>query len=112
MRKLHAAFYALQLIAAGDNESPWLRRVPESIRRQIQTVCTDMWEAYVAAVREVLPHSTLVIDRFHVAKTFDYERRTGVSTSICDFCSEVVLGDLADRSFWEFHLARSKCGQK
>jgi transposase len=48
----------------------WLRHVPEPIRRQIRTVCTDMWEAYVAAVREVLPHATLVIDRFHVAKHY------------------------------------------
>jgi transposase len=48
--------------------STWLRQLPEPIRRQIRTVCTDMWEAYVAAVREVLPHATLVIDRFHVAK--------------------------------------------
>jgi len=55
---------------AQETLSSWLRRLPEPIRRQIRTVCTDMWEAYVAAVREVLPHATLVIDRFHVAKHY------------------------------------------
>jgi transposase len=29
-----------------------------------------MWDAYVTAVREVLPHATIVIDRFHVAKHY------------------------------------------
>ena len=50
--------------------STWLRLVPEPVRRQIRTVCTDIWEAYIAAVRQVLPHVALVIDRFHVAKHY------------------------------------------
>lgn len=45
----------------------WLARIPLAIRRQIRTVCTDMWSAYVTAVQEVLPHVAIVIDRFHVA---------------------------------------------
>jgi len=45
----------------------WLASIPAALRQQIQTVCTDMWEAYVSAVREVLPHALIVIDRFHVA---------------------------------------------
>jgi len=45
----------------------WLQSVPERRKQQIQTVCTDMWEAYVAAVEEVLPHAAIVIDRYHVA---------------------------------------------
>ena len=46
----------------------WLTTIPAPRRRQIRTVCTDMWDAYVTAVREVLRHATIVIDRFHVAK--------------------------------------------
>jgi transposase len=45
----------------------WLEALPPGIRHQIRTVCTDMWEAYVTAVREVLPHACIVIDRYHVA---------------------------------------------
>ncbi|NNJ11182.1 hypothetical protein EKD04_012635 [Chloroflexales bacterium ZM16-3] len=45
----------------------WLAGIPIAIRRQIRTVCTDIWIAYVSAVQEVLPHVAIVIDRFHVA---------------------------------------------
>ena len=45
----------------------WLNQIPAGLRRQIRSVCTDMWEAYVNAVAEVLPHAEVVIDRFHVA---------------------------------------------
>ena len=48
----------------------WLQAVPPEVRHQIRTVCTDMWEAYVTAVREVLPHACIVIDRFHVAQHY------------------------------------------
>ena len=29
-----------------------------------------MWEGYVSAVQEALPHATIVIDRFHVARHY------------------------------------------
>ena len=48
----------------------WLQAIPEEHRRRIQTVCTDMWEGYVAAVQETLPQVTIVIDRFHVARQY------------------------------------------
>jgi transposase len=48
----------------------WLARIPTPIRRGIRTVCTDMWEAYVSAAEEVLPHAAIVIDRFHVAQHY------------------------------------------
>lgn len=48
----------------------WMETIPAPIRHHIQTVCTDMWEAYVAAVREILPRAALVIDRFHVAQQY------------------------------------------
>lgn len=45
----------------------WLKAIPASHRSHIRTICTDMWEGYVNAAREVLPSATVVIDRFHVA---------------------------------------------
>ncbi|MGH8070998.1 MAG: ISL3 family transposase, partial [Candidatus Entotheonellia bacterium] len=47
---------------------PWLTTIPAPLRRQLRTVCPDLWDAYVTAVREVLRHAAIVIDRFHVAK--------------------------------------------
>jgi transposase len=48
----------------------WLHTLPQQVRHQIRTVCTDLWEAYVSAVREELPHACIVIDRFHVAQHY------------------------------------------
>jgi transposase len=45
----------------------WLQQVPATVRSQIRTVCTDMWEAFVGAVQEVVPKARIVIDRYHVA---------------------------------------------
>ena len=45
----------------------WLSAIPQPHRSRITSVCTDMWEGYVNAVREALPTATVVIDRFHVA---------------------------------------------
>ena len=48
----------------------WLHALPPQVRHQIRTVCTDLWEAYINAVREALPQACIVIDRFHVAKHY------------------------------------------
>jgi transposase len=48
----------------------FLSAIPSVQRAQITTVCTDMWEGYVSAAQEVLPHATVVIDRFHVARHY------------------------------------------
>lgn len=48
----------------------FLRSIPERLKRTIHTVCSDMYEGYTAAVQEVLPAARLVIDRFHVARTY------------------------------------------
>ena len=50
--------------------STWLQSIPTPLRHKLRTVCTDMWEGYVAAIREVLPRVALVIDRFHVARHY------------------------------------------
>ena len=54
----------------------WLKTIPQAIRAGITTVCTDIWEGYITAVEEVLPHARIVIDRFHVARHY----RDGVDT--------------------------------
>jgi transposase len=48
----------------------WMKAIPQERREHIQTVCTDMWEGYVSAVQEALPHATIVIDRFHIARHY------------------------------------------
>lgn len=54
----------------------WLLTMPDAIRAQITTVCTDIWEGYISAVAEVLPNATIVLDRFHVMR----HARDGVDT--------------------------------
>jgi transposase len=48
----------------------WLKTIPQAIRSRITTVCTDIWEGYITAVREVLVDAMVVIDRFHVARHY------------------------------------------
>ena len=48
----------------------FLRQIPARLRRQVREVCTDMYEGYTSAVREVLPQARIVVDRFHVAKAY------------------------------------------
>jgi transposase len=48
----------------------WLKSIPSAIQSRIMTVCTDLWEGYITAVQEVLPHATIVLDRFHVARHY------------------------------------------
>ena len=48
----------------------WLMSIPPSVRERITTVCTDMWDGYVAAATEALPAALVVIDRFHVARHY------------------------------------------
>jgi transposase len=50
--------------------SSWLQTIPALLRSQIGTVCTDMWQGYVAAVQAVLPGAALVVDRFHVGQQY------------------------------------------
>ncbi len=49
----------------------FLRGLPQRLRQTIHTVCCDMYEGFVNAVREVLGRRVkVVIDRFHVAKLY------------------------------------------
>jgi transposase len=48
----------------------FLAAIPETTKATIQRACVDMYEGYSNAVKEELPHVTVVVDRFHVAKNY------------------------------------------
>ena len=48
----------------------FLRGIPGRLQKTIQTVCTDLYDGFVNAVKEELPEATVVADRFHVAKKY------------------------------------------
>jgi transposase len=48
----------------------FLESIPAALRATIDSACSDLYEGYLQAVREVLPKTRLVIDRFHVAKLY------------------------------------------
>ncbi len=51
--------------------------IPKRLRKTIKVVCSDMYEGFVNAAKEVLGHKVkVVIDRFHVAKGY----REGLET--------------------------------
>ena len=48
----------------------FLEAMPKRVRRAIRTVCTDMYEGFINAVKEVLGQAQVVVDRYHVAKLY------------------------------------------
>lgn len=48
----------------------FLSKIPHRLKRTIKTVCTDMHDGYVNAVRSQLPNARIVVDRFHVSKGY------------------------------------------
>ena len=59
-----------------------LQRIMGQMQGEIQTVTTEMWKAYISCVTELLPHATLIHDRFHLVqylnKAIDRVRRREV----------------------------------
>jgi transposase len=53
-----------------DTVVAFLRSIPEQLRRTIHTVCTDMYEGYIEAVREEVKTARIVVDRFHVTEKY------------------------------------------
>jgi transposase len=53
-----------------DTVLEFLRSIPERLKETIETVCSDMYEGYIEAVREELKTSQIVIDRFHVTHSY------------------------------------------
>lgn len=65
----------LILAVLGDREKDtvknFLLSIPKRLRKQVRAVCTDMYEGFVNAAKEVFSKRTkLVVDRFHVAKLY------------------------------------------
>jgi len=50
----------------------FLARIPKRLRRTIKAVCSDMYEGFINAVKEVLG-VRVIVDRFHVAKLYRKE---------------------------------------
>jgi transposase len=50
----------------------FLESIPLALAQTIHTACSDMYEGYLQAIREVksLSHVRLVVDRFHVAEKY------------------------------------------
>jgi transposase len=48
----------------------FLRSIPDGLKATISTVCMDLYEGFVNAVKEELSDARPVIDRFHVAKLY------------------------------------------
>lgn len=48
----------------------FLKRIPRRLRQQVKAVCSDMYEGFVNAAKEVLGRCVIVIDRFHVTKLY------------------------------------------
>ena len=43
-----------------------LESIPETQRDKVRAVAMDMWDAYLKAVRRVLPQADIVHDKYHV----------------------------------------------
>jgi len=55
----------------------FLLSIPKRLRKQVQAVCSDMYDGFINAAKEVFGKKVaLVVDRFHVAKLY----RNGVET--------------------------------
>ncbi len=48
----------------------FLEAIPARLRRTISRVCTDMHEGFVRAIEEELPRAKVIVDRFHVARSY------------------------------------------
>jgi transposase len=72
----HVAILAVLADRKKETARKFLESIPDKLRPTIKTVCTDMWEAYINAVKEFAqahPEDVsldIVVDRFHVAKNY------------------------------------------
>lgn len=46
-------------------------RFPLSERNRVKTVSIDMYEPYMALIREVFPNAEIIIDRFHIVQALN-----------------------------------------
>ncbi len=48
----------------------FLLSIPKRLRRTVTAVCSDLYEGFINAVKEVFGEKVIVVDRFHVAKLY------------------------------------------
>jgi len=53
-----------------DEVVDFLRFIPEKLRKTVKTVCCDLWEGFIEAVRQEIPEAQVVADRFHVSRHY------------------------------------------
>lgn len=82
----------------------FLLSIPTAFKERIERVCSDMYDGFINAVREALPHADIVIDRFHVAKHYnkgvDDLRKATLKTLRQDLPKETY--DTFKGSMWAF----------
>ena len=49
----------------------FLECIPAALKLTIKRVCSDMYDGFINAAKEALPGTSVVIDRFHVAKHYN-----------------------------------------
>ncbi len=48
----------------------FLKTIPKRLKRKIVAICSDMYDGFINAAKEVFGKKVIVIDRFHVAKLY------------------------------------------
>src|SRR5258708_2064818 len=66
----HVAILAVLANRQKGTVQTFFESIPPTLRATIQSVCSDLYEGFLQAAQEVLPHARRVIDRFHVAKLY------------------------------------------
>jgi transposase len=80
----------------------FLRSIPQRVRQTIHSVCTDMYEGFVHAAKEVFGKRVkIVIDRFHVAKLY----RSGLDSLRKHECKRLKQ-ELSAEAYDQFKGAR------
>lgn len=60
-----------------DTVKKFLKTIPEDLKKTVKSVCSDMYDGFINAAKEVFGKRTrIVVDRFHVAKLY----RKGLDT--------------------------------
>jgi len=77
-----------------------LKSIPRRLKKTIKAVCTDMHDGFVYAVQEELPNALLVVDRFHVAKSY---RECLKAFRIAEL--QRLKNELSDEKYREFKKA-------
>ncbi len=48
----------------------FLKGIPKKFRKTVNSICSDMYDGFINAAKEVFGGKVIVIDRFHVAKSY------------------------------------------